>query len=281
MNPELADLQYNPRLRVADFAQFFSQWRRRSEQTRAELTWRELAYGCAESERLDFFPAARPHAPLLIFLHGGYWRALDKRDFSWVAPPFVAAGAAAAIINYGLAPATPIESIVSQVGNAVSWLASQADALGINGRIVAAGHSAGAHLAAMLLVVPSAVHAAVTLSGIFDLRPLVNAPFLGADLQLSPERAASLSPLLRSPAGPRPLVLAVGETESDEFHRQSEALKSAWSRRPGGSCAAAGPTIGPIRVPGRHHFSICDALVDPLDPLFQATSHLLELPERI
>src|SRR5690606_3967939 len=127
-----------------------------SEASRASTTVQEnLRYGNSAAETLDFFPVDGGNAPLFVFVHGGYWRACDKSEFSWVAPALVGAGAAVAIINYGLAPATPLEEIVQQVRRAHVWLFQNANRLGIDARrIVTGGHSAGGQLTAMMLATP-------------------------------------------------------------------------------------------------------------------------------
>ena len=142
------DRDYNPRVGVPDIADLFARWQQRASDARTQLPYRpDLRYGPAPAEALDFFPARESNGPLLIFVHGGYWRALDKQDFSWIAPAYVAAGFSVAIPNYGLAPATPLSEIVAQVRRACAWLYTHARELRIDAtRIVCSGHSAGGHL---------------------------------------------------------------------------------------------------------------------------------------
>ena len=184
------------------------------------------------AERLDYFPTQREAAPLLVFIHGGYWRSLDKSDFSWLAPPFIQHGVALALLNYGLAPATAIEDIVRQQLRALAWLYRNGDRLGFDPeRIVVAGHSAGAHLTAMMMAAlwpvydrelpPLLVKGGLGISGIYDLAPLVHAPFVNVDLRLDERRADALSPVHLPPATSAPLITAVGGLESSEFRRQT------------------------------------------------------------
>jgi arylformamidase len=212
----------------------------------------------------------------LVFVHGGYWRALDKDDFSWVAPPYVAAGISVAVVNYGLAPATALMQIVEQVRRACAWLHHNARALDVDaGRMVCSGHSAGAHLTAMMLATDwpgvwpefpqRLLSGAVTISGLFDLEPLTRAEFLRDDLRLDQVLTRALSPAFLPWRNDVPLVRAVGEHESAEFHRQSTLIAERWPQ----ACERE-----LIAVPGCNHLSVCDAFADPGSALFQATRGL-------
>jgi arylformamidase len=272
--PGFLDGQYNPRTQVPEFADFFARWKRDARQVRTQMRARlDLPYGPAPAERLDFFPAAGTSNPLLVFLHGGYWRALDKDDFSWVAPPYVGAGISVAVINYGLLPATALMEIVAQVRRACAWLHHNARALDVDaGRIVCSGHSAGGHLTAMMIATDwpefprRLLSGAVTISGLFDLEPLARAEFLRNDLRLDQALTRALSPVFLPWRNDVPIVRAVGEHESSEFHRQSRLIAERWSL----ACARE-----LIDVPGCNHLSVCDAFADTGSALFQATRELL------
>jgi arylformamidase len=274
---DFLDSEYNPRLRVPQFAEFFSRWKYFSRAARETLEARlDLRYGAAPAERLDFFAAAGAASPLLIFLHGGYWRSLDKGDFSWIAPPYVAAGISVAVVNYGLAPATPLLSIVEQVRRACAWLHLNSQALNIDaGRIVCSGHCAGGHLTAMMIATDwpgvwatfpqRLLSGAVTISGLFDLEPLTRARFVRHDLNLDRVLTRALSPAFLPWRNDVPVLRAVGAEESGEFHRQSALLAEHWPR-------ACGHPL--IDVPDCNHFSVCEAFATPGGVLFEATRSL-------
>jgi len=277
LNPIELDGQYNARASVPDHPAFFARWRAESVRPRKELAAEmDISYGRGSDERLDFFHAHKHGKPLLIFVHGGYWRSLDKSDFSFLAPAFVARDVNLAVVNYGLAPATSLEEMVRQLLRSVSWLYRNASALSFDSqRIVIAGHSAGAHLAAMMATADWAtwdrslpahvVHGIVCISGIYDLEPLTRAPFLKDDLRLDRVGAQKLSPVNYRPRLAVPMLTAVGGDESAEFHRQNALIRSSWPH-----CFRQD-----VLLTGRNHFSAVDALVDPDHPLFHSTLGLL------
>ncbi len=249
---------YDASATVDDVTVFFRQWRAWSDEVRATvLQARDLRYGPSAEETLDLVV---PHtgAPLLVFFHGGYWRRLHKDDATYVAHGFAPHGVATAIVNYALAPAVPLETIVAQARRALAWLRAHAGEHGADPeRIVVAGHSAGGHLAAMCAV-DAPVAALATLSGLHDLRPLATS-FVQEWLQLDGVRAAALSPVLLAPAAPTVVLAAAGARETDAFRDQGRAFAAAWRAR---GCAA-----GYEDSPGDDHFAIASRLYDPADPL--------------
>ena len=278
-DPAWLDAQYNNRALVPDHARHLARWAEASGLSRARGDCRlDLRYGDGAAETLDLFVPPRPAAPVLVFVHGGYWRALDKSDFSFVAPAFNQAGAMVVVPNYALCPAVSIEHITLQMVRALQWVWRHAAQYGGDAqRIVVAGHSAGGHLAAMLLScrwkqldeeLPSQlVGGALSISGLFDLEPLRHTPFLQADLQLTPAAVARLSPAFF----PRPkgrLYATVGAAESDEFLRQNQLIRDVW-----------GPTAVPVceTLPGMNHFSVLESLVDPAGRLHDLGLRLLGL----
>jgi arylformamidase len=273
------DLEYNPRIGVPDVAGIFARWQNDSREARERLACKlDLRYGAAPAETLDFFPAPGASRPVLIFVHGGYWRALDKQDFSSIAPAYVAAGFSVAVLNYGLAPATPLSAIVAQIRSACIWLYRNAGVLDVDPRhLVCSGHSAGGHLTAMMLAtdwpqlapdLPTRLlSGAVAISGLFDLDPIARTPFVRDDLRLDAALVRQLSPTLLPLYNDVPLLLAVGALETAEFHRQSQLIASHWAR------ACRSPLLD---LPGCNHFSACEALAVPNSALFQNVCALLQ-----
>lgn len=271
-DPAWLDAQYNNRARVADSADIFQRWQRDSALARERSACRiDLAYGAGPDERLDLFTTARANAPVLVFLHGGYWRSLDKADHSFVAPSFVADGALVVVPNYSLCPATSMDRILLQTAQALAWTWRNAAFYGGDPqRIVVIGHSAGGQLAAMLLcclwpllgadLPADLVKAAMSISGLHDLEPVRRSPYLQRDLHLTPALVRKLSPAYL-PAPHASLYAVAGGLESEEFLRQNRLIRQAWG-------AKAVPVCEPI--PDRNHLTILDDLADPL-----GRSHLL------
>ena len=283
IDPTWLDQQYNNRARIPEHPQIFERWQRASAAARdglaAEL---DVPYGDGPAETLDIFPAAEANAPVLVFIHGGWWRMLDKSDLSFVAPTFVHGGVTVVVPNYALCPAVSIETITLQMVRALAWVyRNVAEHGGDPQRMVVAGHSAGGHLAAMLLscrwkdvaadLPDLLVPAALSISGVFDLEPLRHAPFLKDDLKLTPESVRKLSPAYFPPPKGT-LYAAVGANESEEFLRQNALIREAWGVDTVSICET---------VPDTHHFDILHAFVDPESRLNALTRQLLGLNPRI
>ena len=257
--PEFVERGYNNRAAVPDHPQWFQRFAELSARTvdryRPAL---DLRYGSHPKETLDLFVPATRARGTFVFIHGGYWRALDKADHLFVAGPFVDRGFSVAVVNYDLCPQVTVSTIVDECRRAVAWVVNEGERHGANAdSIVVGGHSAGGHLAAMMLATPTEafglgrhpVSAAVSLSGVHDLRPLTLFSY-NSDLRLDDAEAARLSPALQMPASSAPLLVAVGADETSEFVRQSQLMWDAWpANRPTGSPAV-------LAVPARHHFSV-------------------------
>lgn len=270
-------LQYDNRARVPEHPAIFDRWATDSRRTRERHRGLiDLPYGPSSAERLDVFPAAGGRAPALVFFHGGYWRAFGKGDFSFIADAWLRAGVTVVVVGYGLCPAVSVQDIVRQALRAGAWIYRNAGDLGIDrNQLCVSGHSAGGHLAAMLMAalwpsysegLPTRVFgSAVSLSGLHDLRPLAQVDFLQADLKLTEESALSLSPAYMPAATDRPMLACVGGDESEEYHRQMVLLQQRWP-------SAAGQRV---ELPGVNHFTILDALVDPTSALFKTVRRVM------
>ncbi|HSD00541.1 MAG TPA: alpha/beta hydrolase [Casimicrobiaceae bacterium] len=274
---ELVELGYNNRAAVPEYPRFFELYAEMSRGAVSALGPNlDLRYGPGAKETLDLFvPATRPRGTF-VFMHGGYWRSLDKADFSFVASPLVEQGIAVALVNYDLCPFVTIATIVDECRGALLWLLREGPRQGAaTDRIVVGGHSAGGHLAAMLFATDWTTYGlsrapfagGVTLSGVHDLEPLVLST-MNADLRLDAEEARRVSPVHCAPTSDVPLVVAVGAEETSEFVRQSDLMFDAWPQnRPAGM-------RGPLRIAGRHHFSV---VLDHADAQSAVTRAVLDL----
>lgn len=280
-DPAWLDLQYNNRARITDATDILDRWAKSSALAREKSSVRlDVAYGSAPSEMLDIFPPPKRGAPVLVFIHGGYWRALDKSDASFVAPSFVQSGAMVVVPNYGLCPAVTIEQITMQMAHALAWVYKNAEVYGGDSRhIVVAGHSAGGHLAAMMLscdwpkvaedLPANLVQSALSISGLFDLEPIGQTPFLQADLRLNAASARKLSPS-RFPPPAGTLYATVGGDESEEFLRQNALIQEAWGQRAVPVCEA---------IAGANHLDVLHDLADPQGRLHVLALQMLGLQE--
>jgi arylformamidase len=269
---------HNPEL-VPDHAQYFARWQDASARARGSMTARlDLRYGDMPGETIDLFPARKGDGTCMMFIHGGYWRSLDKKDFSFLAPAWVDAGVSLAVVNYDLCPKVPMDEIVQQMLRASRWLWLHAEDHGMDqDRLYVSGHSAGGHLTAMLMCTLWPVFdprlpkdlwkGGLAISGLYDLRPLIDVDFLQQDLRLDPELALRLSPAFMPPATRAPLMTAVGGDESSEFLRQNALLGQRWRSA----------FAGDIAMPGKNHFSVLDGLAERSSPLFQGARRLMQL----
>lgn len=261
LSPEALEREYSPRLLVPDLQPYIARYAELSAAARATLAVeRDVAYGPAKEELLDFFPASAPGAPVHVFIHGGYWRLLGKDESAFAAPAFVHSGASFVALNYALAPQASLDEIVRQCRGAIAWLYRNARRLGGDPeRIFVSGSSAGGHLVAMLLAdgwqaefgVPrGVVKGGCAVSGIFDLEPLLRCA-INETLRLDAAMARRNSPLLLPPRRGAALALAWGEVETREWKRQNLEYASHW-----GSCET-------IEIPGRNHYDVILDLADP------------------
>jgi len=281
---EWYDRMYNNRALVPEHAMHFARWREASQDTReAHRCFQDVAYGNGPNESLDIFPAqttapAHPAgAPVVIFIHGGYWRSLDKTDHSFVVPPFTAQGACVLVPNYALCPAVTIPDIVMQMVKATAWAYRNVHRFGGDpSRISVIGHSAGGHLAAMLLAcdwraydpaLPKhLVHKAMSISGLFELESVRATPFLTDSLRLTPADALKASPAFMPAPQHGSFISVAGALESEEFLRHNRLIQQAWGKKTVPVCED---------IPGTNHFSILEELSFPGSRVQTLSSQLL------
>lgn len=275
--PDVAWLesQYNVRAYLPDHPKVFARWAEQSRYARFDLDghW-NLYFGESEAETVDVVPG-KPGKPLLIFIHGGYWRSLDKADFTFLAKPYVARGYSVALLNYGLIPKVTIEDCVRQTLRGIEWLYRQAGRFGYDpNQIVVCGHSAGGHLGVMSALAfwplwasdlpQDVVKSVIAVSGIYDLSPLVHTPFIQKDLKLNQKRTRMVSPALM-PKPTIPVHLAFGNRETDAFKEQSAYLAAHWGLNP------------PLQV-AADHLNVVDLIAEPNSELFLLIQNQLLLP---
>jgi arylformamidase len=263
-----SEVEYNNRARVPESPALIAGWARDAAAYSEQHAATCLTYGEGARHSIDLF-AGESEGPIVVFIHGGYWQALDGSFFSHLAGGLNAHGISVAIPSYDLCPGVTVQTIVEQMRAATRELARLGQPL------VISGHSAGGHLAACMLAtdwkeldptLPSdLIRAAYAISGLFDLEPLVETTVNNA-LHLDAATARAVSPLFWQTPAHGSLDAVVGEAESAEYFRQSKTVAERWG--------AAGIATKFGVVPGANHFTAIAPLADPASPMVQ---RLLEL----
>ena len=253
------EVQYNPRLSVADAASIIPGWRRRALATRERHPpMGDLKYGPHPRENIDLFRA--PNAKgTVVYIHGGYWRMLSKLETSWIADGFLEQSYSVALINYPLCPDVTLTDIRASSIRAFAYLWKQVLNEGERNAIAVTGHSAGGHLAALHLAVnwsayglpENPIAGVLPVSGIFDVAPLMHTT-MNDDIRITQEAAPALNLMATPLRSKAELLFAVGGDEPEEFHRQSKDMAAAWS--------VLSPRV--ISLPGTNHFTVIDSLAD-------------------
>ncbi|TCU71241.1 acetyl esterase/lipase [Bradyrhizobium sp. R2.2-H] len=225
----------------------------------------DLPYGERANNKIDLYPAAKPDAPCLVFLHGGYWQRNSRELFAMMVEGVAAHGWSVAIPGYSLAPEVSLSDIVAEIPRALDWLAAHGASYGVAGPVVLSGWSAGAHLVAMALDHPR-VHAGLALSGVYELAPIRDTGLNDA-LKLTDAEIATLSPL-RLPVIQKRLDIAYGSNELPALVCDSINLHD--------KRVAAGAPGKLIPVEGADHFTILEALRRPDGVLVEAARRLLD-----
>lgn len=274
------DAQYNPSLTLAANDQPMLHFAARASHARNALRCElNVPYGPTLDETLDIFPAENPHAPVFVFIHGGYWRALSSKDFSGVALGLHPLGITTVVINYALCPFVTIDEITRQARSAVAWVLRHiAQYGGDPARVSLGGHSAGGHLTAMCLQTPwkrdyglpqDPLVGAMAFSGLYDIAPL-RYSYLQPLIQLDDGVIQRNSPAFMVRASKTPLWIGWGGLESAEFARQSGLYHAAWQ--------TAGNTSALQELPGTNHFTVLHGLEDPHSPVCQWLAHTVARP---
>ena len=278
MPPEEIEREFNPRVASRNVDERLAAYAATSAVTRARLDCTlDVRYGPGEKETLDIFPADTPNAPVHLFIHGGYWRAMDKSDYSFIAEVFQPAGATTVIINYDLCPAVTLETIVAQTMRSVAW--TWRNVAGYGGdpsRLYVSGNSAGGHLTAMALAhdweaegLPAdIIEGAIPITGVFDCEPVPDIT-VNELVRLDRETARRLSPLRNPPRRAVPVLVAVGGAEPRLWIEMSKNY-AALCREHGLECEY-------MELPGHDHFDISRAVGDPNSPLSRAMLRMMGL----
>jgi arylformamidase len=272
------DAEYDPERRVGSRVPFIDWYVRHSAIARTKLNCiLDVPYGSTPAETLDIFPSETPGSPVLMFIHGGYWRALSSREFSFVASGMVPHGITVAVMNYGLCPEVSLSEITRQSRAAVTWLTRTAwQFSGDPTNIFVAGHSAGAQQVGMLLSTdwshePAAfaniLKGGIAISGVFDLRPLRHS-WLQPTLQLTDSLSIDQSPLLQIPRRAPPLLVSVGGDESGAFLDQTQSYHAAWK--------AAALDVEQFPQPGLNHYEAIGGFANHASPLSRAIADFMK-----
>ncbi|MET4389094.1 arylformamidase [Bradyrhizobium sp. F1.4.3] len=266
------EAQYALRKRHPERDEIYRDHRQRSAALRAAGNCRlDIRYGAGPRCLLDVFPAG-DGAPVFFFIHGGYWRALDKSYVSFIAEHYRNAGMTVVMPTYDLVPAERVSGIVEQIRLALTWTLTHLQPA----RVVVSGHSAGGQLAAMLALDQAVrgqgrIVGLVGVSGAFDLRPLLKTS-INRDLTLSPDEAAEMSPLLRLHRLPKraklvPLLGAVGGDETGGFKDWTSDLVSEWCKQ--------GGEADYCEIPGSNHFTVLDRIADADGDVLRAVAGMV------
>lgn len=234
-------------------------------------------YGERAAEMLDVYCTSEPNAPIHVFVHGGAWRLLGRRDSGFAAPAFVAAGAHFVALDFSLLPGPELTDVLAELQRAIVWLHANATLFsGDPSRIHLSGHSSGAHMAACLLVTDWTQHgmpadvlrSGLLVGGMYDLAP-VRLSSRNDYVRLTPETEAALSPLRHLDKLACPVALFRAERESPEFARQTDEFAT--------TVAPAGHLVCREIIPGRSHFEVPLDLADPASRLGRMALQLMEL----
>jgi arylformamidase len=265
------EFQYNPRVSVPEYPQLATKRSKDSRTVRAtHKSWLNVPYGRSLREVLDIYPAAQSRGPVLIYIHGGYWRSGSKDDNCHFVPVFTSRGATVVLLEYDLCPNVTVTEIVRQMRSAIAWTFGHISRYGGDpSKLYISGHSAGGHLTAMALahdwekeeLAGNLIKGAVVSSGVYDL-DMVMRVSVNEQIRMTSETARENSPFLHPPRPICPVVITVGGAEPDGWKQMSKDYFQF--------CKAHGVECAYLEVPGANHYTMSEHLADAHSPLTQA-----------
>ena len=271
---EALNNQYNNRLQVPGHAVHTETWERLSRQTEKEyFSINNIAYGELSRERLDIYPSSKPESKTLVFIHGGYWRNMDKTLFHFVPKAFHQYNTTTVLVTYPLAPQASIDQAVSSCRKALNWVQENISQFnGDAGALYIAGHSAGGHLAVMMMTEDEkystpGIKGVCSVSGLFNLVP-IQLSEINETLQMDKAMALQNSPVYLAPLVNCPLLLTVGADETEEYKEQSDELYKNWKEK---------ISIQLLQLKGMNHYSIIEDLLNNDSLLHQKMCELIDI----
>jgi arylformamidase len=280
--PDEFDAQYNLRAGRPDYeVTVIPAWSSDSEAARANPDCSiDIRYGAGEKQKLDVFRSTDATAPTLVYFHGGYWQRGDKSIYSFIAPPFVAAGFNVVVVGYDLCPSVTITQISEEAREAMAFIWRSAHDLGINPDVInVMGHSAGGHITQMMMATDwpafgedlpaDLIKSGIPVSPLSYLEPVRLTEALNAGIRMDQQEANAESPMTNHPpATNASQLVVVGGAETDEFHRQAGMYVDKYK--------TAKRKIGLYIVPEVDHFDELNVLVNPASPFFKHTCDILK-----
>ena len=273
---EELDWEYKPEIRIDDpkaFEKIIAQRIAKADNARATLKrTADVHYGPTRMEKLDIYPAADPGAPIVVFIHGGYWfdGRLRKENYIWVARGFVARGVTTVIVDYDVCAKVTVDEIVRQCRASIAWVYKNSGTFGGDReRLYVTGNSAGGHLTSMVAITDWAgeymlpanvIKGACPISGLYDLEPF-QYTWLQPKIQFNGQQIRRNSPILHVPEKCIPLLVSWGTEESAEFWRQSQEFAAAWQEK--------GNSVELCPQEGADHFTAIDGFADPDSPFIE------------
>jgi len=269
--PDEMEYQYNPRASVPEFPELAKIRAAQAQKVRETAkSWLNISYGNSPREMLDIYAADKAGGPVLVYIHGGYWRSGSKEDNCNFVPTFTKRGATVVLVEYDLCPNVTVTDIVRQTRAAIAWSCKNITRYGGDPtRIFVSGHSAGGHLTAMALahdwtkegIPQDCIKGAVATSGVYDL-DMVMKISVQEQVRMTPEIAKANSPFLNSLRVKCPMVVAVGGAEPKGWQQMAEDYFN--------HCKRQGMNVEYLVVPGANHYTMSEKLRDDANPLTQA-----------